>query len=314
MLLAQPMSLPELQVKVSLPQPYPAHSLPASTPKVVQFKPVSKDAIDLSMSGQDLEDPHSPLGNGGDIEQGIAGSNGGDIMQGEAEDLPCSAPSLFSGKTASSAQEPIGTDNLTKTLTKSQQYVTLHPCRAYTISSGTSCAYILDVNWYKSRVEECFTAVDQKSLRRPSWAPYACFKTTLFPFLRAAHSANHEGKSCFQSSYAVMINPTQKPEVLFRMLCVCKCASVPWRSTRLQYPNIVPVNCVACLLPSQGLTQYHVLKLLWRSKHLQHPNIVPAIGVVWSLPPLAPSIPVLVRECQELGSLTEVRDQKAVAH
>uniref|UniRef100_A0A6S8N6M9 Guanylate cyclase domain-containing protein n=2 Tax=Dunaliella tertiolecta TaxID=3047 RepID=A0A6S8N6M9_DUNTE len=152
-----------------------AHSLPASTPKVVQFKPVSKDAIDLSMSGQDLEDPHSPLGNGGDIEQGIAGSNGGDIMQGEAEDLPCSAPSLFSGKTASSAQEPIGTDNLTKTLTKSQ-----------------------------------------------------------------------------------------------------------------------------------------VLKLLWRSKHLQHPNIVPAIGVVWSLPPLAPSIPVLVRECQELGSLTEVMENKTM--
>ncbi|KAF5843344.1 hypothetical protein DUNSADRAFT_17922 [Dunaliella salina] len=56
------------------------------------------------------------------------------------------------------------------------------------------------------------------------------------------------------------------------------------------------------------LTKSQVLKLLWRSKHLQHPNIVPVIGVVWCLPPLAPSIPVLVRECEELGPLTEVKE------
>jgi len=50
--------------------------------------------------------------------------------------------------------------------------------------------------------------------------------------------------------------------------------------------------------------------MLIRAQTLRHPNVVPMLGVVWSLPSLQPSMPVLVRECHELGTLSNVSSDK----
>ncbi|KAF5843331.1 hypothetical protein DUNSADRAFT_17909 [Dunaliella salina] len=60
------------------------------------------------------------------------------------------------------------------------------------------------------------------------------------------------------------------------------------------------------------LSKNQVLKLLWRSKCLQHPNIVPVIGIVWSLKSMSPQMPIVVRECQELGSVASVLENQTM--
>jgi len=68
-----------------------------------------------------------------------------------------------------------------------------------------------------------------------------------------------------------------------------------------------------CPVFTMILSRYEVLKLFWRSRCLQHPSAVPVIGIVWSLAPhLPPSMPVLVRECQELGSLASVMENETM--
>jgi len=52
-----------------------------------------------------------------------------------------------------------------------------------------------------------------------------------------------------------------------------------------------------------------VLQLVWRCKCLQHPSVIPITGLAWSIPSmpdLPPTMPVLVMECEELGSLASV--------
>ncbi|KAF5834643.1 hypothetical protein DUNSADRAFT_8650 [Dunaliella salina] len=69
----------------------------------------------------------------------------------------------------------------------------------------------------------------------------------------------------------------------------------------------------SCPVFTMILTRYEVLKLFWRSRCLQHPSVVPVIGIVWSLAPhLPPSMPVLVRECQELGALASVMENETM--
>eukprot|EP00967_Tisochrysis_lutea_P118705 scaffold193114_cov23-Tisochrysis_lutea.AAC.1 len=55
-----------------------------------------------------------------------------------------------------------------------------------------------------------------------------------------------------------------------------------------------------------------ILRLVWRSKNLQHPSVLPVIGVMWSLPSVPPNMAVLVTECQELGVLSSVMDNKTM--
>ncbi|KAF5832728.1 hypothetical protein DUNSADRAFT_11278 [Dunaliella salina] len=58
------------------------------------------------------------------------------------------------------------------------------------------------------------------------------------------------------------------------------------------------------------LTRTQILRLVWRSKCLQHPSILPVSGIMWSLPSVPPNMAVLVTECEELGALSSVMDNK----
>uniref|UniRef100_A0A7S3VQK9 Guanylate cyclase domain-containing protein n=1 Tax=Dunaliella tertiolecta TaxID=3047 RepID=A0A7S3VQK9_DUNTE len=61
-----------------------------------------------------------------------------------------------------------------------------------------------------------------------------------------------------------------------------------------------------------SLTRAQILRLVWRSKNLQHPSVLPVLGVMWSLPSVPQNMAVLVTECQELGVLSSVMDNKTM--
>uniref|UniRef100_A0A7S3VR18 Guanylate cyclase domain-containing protein n=1 Tax=Dunaliella tertiolecta TaxID=3047 RepID=A0A7S3VR18_DUNTE len=65
-------------------------------------------------------------------------------------------------------------------------------------------------------------------------------------------------------------------------------------------------------LEAPQLTRAQILRLVWRSKCLQHPSVLPVSGIIWSLPSVPQDMAVLVTECEELGVLTSVMDNKTM--
>mmetsp|Transcript_21523 Transcript_21523/g.56082 ORF Transcript_21523/g.56082 Transcript_21523/m.56082 type:complete len:1201 (+) Transcript_21523:90-3692(+) len=61
-----------------------------------------------------------------------------------------------------------------------------------------------------------------------------------------------------------------------------------------------------------ALSCSQILDLVLRARTLQHPSVVPVTGIVWSLPDLLSDAPVLVTECQELGTLASVMDNQTI--